>query len=124
MPSKTLTDRQEQILLFIGRAIRDQGLPPTIREIGAATDTSSTSVTNYNLARIKRVGLIGDRGPAISRGLTITDEGRAWLASHGVVVPGADPDTAAVFEAAHAVVGEPSPEHVRALRDALQAVAA
>ena len=48
----SLSLRQEKILDFIRRFANDHGFPPTIREIGAAADISSTSVVNYNLTKL------------------------------------------------------------------------
>lgn len=47
-----LSERQQSILVFIERFLRDEGYPPTIREIGEACDINSTSVVNYNLNKL------------------------------------------------------------------------
>lgn len=65
-----LSDRQRNILRFIDRYIGDNGFPPTIREVGEATDIDSTSVVNYNLNKLVDAGFI-DRTAAKSRGLRL-----------------------------------------------------
>jgi repressor LexA len=65
-----LTDRQQKILSFIRRFMTEQGYPPTIREIGRQLDISSTSVVNYNLNKLVRVGLL-ERDSQVSRGLKL-----------------------------------------------------
>ncbi|GAB4467855.1 MAG: transcriptional repressor LexA [Anaerolineae bacterium] len=72
MPSQVkLSSRQKAILSFIEEFITENGYPPTIREIGAACNISSTSVVNYNLNKLEREGLI-TRDREVSRGLRIT----------------------------------------------------
>lgn len=51
-PFHKLSERQQAILIFIEDHIRRMGYPPTIREIGAATEISSTCVTSYNLDQL------------------------------------------------------------------------
>lgn len=48
------------------------GYPPTIREIGEATDINSTSVVNYNLNKLVDAGYI-ERDEKVSRGLKIVE---------------------------------------------------
>ena len=68
---KPLSERQKNILAYIERYVVENGRPPTIREIGAATNISSTSVVNYNLTKLQEKGLIG-RDADVSRGLRLT----------------------------------------------------
>jgi len=100
MSEVKLSARQKAILAFIEEFVIENGYPPTIREIGAACDISSTSVVNYNLNKLEREGfLMRDR--EVSRGLRlaadITDSnivriplvGRI-VASEPMPVPGSD----------------------------------
>lgn len=65
-----LSERQHKILEFIKSFSLDNGYPPTIREIGEATDISSTSVVNYNLNALQKEGyIIRDR--TVSRGIRL-----------------------------------------------------
>lgn len=119
-----LTDRQERVLIEIGKHVRDRGIAPTVREVMAATGISSTSVTTYHMRRVERAGYIR-RSAVLSRGITITGAGGAWLARRGIYVAAA-PDrthTAAIEEAARLVVMSPTQAHLRALGRALEAVA-
>lgn len=67
-----LSERQRKILEFIKSFSLDNGYPPTIREIGEATDISSTSVVNYNLNALQKEGhIVRDR--TVSRGIRLTE---------------------------------------------------
>lgn len=63
-----LSDRQQNILRFMDRYVTTHGFPPTIREIGEATQINSTSVVNYNLNKLVKMGYI-TRSSTKSRGL-------------------------------------------------------
>lgn len=65
-----LSDRQQNILKFMHKYMEDKGFPPTIREIGEATDINSTSVVNYNLNKLVTAGYL-DRSDKVSRGLRL-----------------------------------------------------
>lgn len=67
---KKLSERQRNILNFMYDYMEDKGFPPTIREIGEATDINSTSVVNYNLNKLVNAGYI-DRSDKVSRGLRL-----------------------------------------------------
>lgn len=54
----TLSARQKNILEFIVSFITEKEYPPTIREIGEKVGISSTSVVNYNLAKLENESLI------------------------------------------------------------------
>lgn len=55
----------------------NDGLSPTIREIGDATDISSTSVVSYHLGKLERAGVIWRRNDNISRGIVVV--GAQWI---------------------------------------------
>jgi len=67
-----LSTRQEKILDFIRRFMRERNFPPTIREIGETVGISSTSVVNYNLNALEKKGFI-ERDKGMSRGLRLVD---------------------------------------------------
>ena len=81
---KRLSDRQRNMLEFLGEYIAENGYPPSIREIGAATGTSSTSVVTYNLKRLEERGYIS-RDREVSRGLKLTSATHMRAASEAVV---------------------------------------
>jgi repressor LexA len=70
---KSLSERQRAILDYIWEYITEFSRPPTIREIGHAAKISSTSVVNYNLTKLKEMGLLS-RDAEVSRGLRLTDK--------------------------------------------------
>src|SRR3990170_4499623 len=67
-----LSDRQSRMVEFIHNFSRDNGYPPSIREIGEAVGISSTSVVNYNLNRLVEHGYL-DRDQNVSRGIRLTE---------------------------------------------------
>ncbi|HEX2620810.1 MAG TPA: transcriptional repressor LexA [Phototrophicaceae bacterium] len=65
-----LSERQQNILRFMDQYVSSNGFPPTIREIGEATRINSTSVVNYNLNKLVKLGYIL-RTSTKSRGLRL-----------------------------------------------------
>lgn len=65
-----LSERQRKILQFIIDFFGKNEFPPTIREIGVEVGITSTSVVNYNLAKLEELNLI-TRRKEVSRGLSI-----------------------------------------------------
>ncbi len=53
-----LTTRQEMILDFIRRSIRERGYPPTLREIGAQMGIRSTNGVSDHLRALERKGYL------------------------------------------------------------------
>jgi len=89
-----LSERQKRILEFIYQYTRRNGYAPTMREIGEATDTPSTSVVNYNLQHlVKRRYLL--KTPGIARAYRLT---RAALALVGEVAGDENTDVAELRE--------------------------
>ncbi len=72
--TKKLSSRQSRIFTTIQNFIETHGYPPTVRDITAACDISSTSVTDYNLDILCERGYI-DRAEGISRGISLTGKG-------------------------------------------------
>jgi repressor LexA len=68
--SKGLTKRHEKILTYLDERLA-KGYPPSIREIGEATDISSTSVVTYYLKQLEEWGYI-ERDAKFSRALRLT----------------------------------------------------
>jgi repressor LexA len=63
-----LNDRAREILAFIKRFSRDNGYPPTIREIGDAFAISSTNGVRYYLNLLEKSGHVKRTGK-LSRGI-------------------------------------------------------
>jgi repressor LexA len=71
--SKGLSERHIRVLEFLTRYQSEHGRPPSIREIGDAAEISSTSVVNYYLEQLEKMGYI-ERDGRVSRGLRLTDK--------------------------------------------------
>jgi repressor LexA len=76
-----LSERQRKILSFIVDFTAKHDYPPTIREIGEKVGISSTSVVNYNLAKLEEMELL-TREREVSRGLSLN---RARLVEMGIL---------------------------------------
>ncbi len=68
--NKTLTFRQKQVLAFVRTWIEEHGYPPTIREVQAGCEFSSTGGAVYQLDQLHKAGSIR-RNRAISRGIVL-----------------------------------------------------
>jgi repressor LexA len=82
---QNLSKRQQKMLDYIWEYIHEAGRPPTIREIGAAADISSTSVVNYNLTKLSEKGFVS-RDAEVSRGLRLTEKARQLYDAAGEAV--------------------------------------
>jgi len=67
-----LTDRQKQILDFIRVSTRDNGYPPSVREIGDATGLKSSSSVHSHLTALERKGYL-KRSASSARALTVNE---------------------------------------------------
>lgn len=66
--SKGMGERHQKILDFLSEYQRENSYPPSIREIGEQTGITSTSVVNYYLDQLEKMGKI-ERDRKISRGV-------------------------------------------------------
>jgi repressor LexA len=69
---KPLSPRQQKILSFIRRFIDEKEYPPSIRDIQIGCGISSTSVVDYNLKALERMGHIR-RDREVSRAIELLD---------------------------------------------------
>lgn len=69
--SKGLGERHQRILDFLAAYQRENRYPPSIREIGEKTGITSTSVVNYYLDQLEKMGKI-ERDRKISRGVRVS----------------------------------------------------
>lgn len=69
----TLTEKQQRILDFIAECISEQGMPPTLREIGAAFGMRSVRSAQTHLEALERKGFLR-RLVGKSRGLELLHE--------------------------------------------------
>lgn len=70
---KQLTKKQEEILEFIKKRIKEKGYPPAVREICEATGLKSTSTVHGHLTRLEKKGYI-KRDPSKPRAIEIVDD--------------------------------------------------
>lgn len=69
---KGLSIKQQKIIEFLRRFIREKDYPPSIRDIQEACGISSTSVVDYNLKALERMGYI-HRDREVSRAIELLD---------------------------------------------------
>ena len=69
---KPLSPRQQKILTFTRRFIDEKEYPPSIRDIQVGCAISSTSVVDYNLKALERMGYIR-RDREVSRAIELLD---------------------------------------------------
>lgn len=53
-----LSNRQQAIIDFIRKEVKDKGYPPSVREIGEAVGLASSSTVHGHLARLEKKGMI------------------------------------------------------------------
>jgi repressor LexA len=71
-----LTERQTAILGFISRHCRDNGYPPTVREIGMGVGLASPSTVHAHLAKLESAGHIR-RDPTKPRAMFVCHDAEA-----------------------------------------------
>jgi repressor LexA len=105
--AKSLSAKQQAILSFIQDFIRKHDYPPSIRDIQDGCLISSTSVVDYNLKALERLGHI-HRDREVSRAIELVGRVRMHTvpvvgqiaAGQPIPVPGADTWGAQEFEEA------------------------
>lgn len=70
-PMGRLTERQRQVLGWIRDFQAREGVPPTVREIGAALGMRSTGSVRTHLEALRRKGYLGGGKPRRHRGLSV-----------------------------------------------------
>jgi repressor LexA len=68
--AEALTGKRQQILEFIGDRVREQGYPPSVREIGEAVGLTSSSTVHAHLAVLQREGYLV-RDPSKPRAIEV-----------------------------------------------------
>ena len=76
-------EKKRQIYEYIRDEIRERGIPPTIREIGARFNISSTNGVRYFLGKLEEEGLI-KRQNWTARGIKVVEERPSF---EGVAIP-------------------------------------
>lgn len=86
MSKKNTDTKQLEILRYIYDTVKRRGFPPTVREICAAVELSSTSTVHGHLARLERKGLL-IKDATKPRALEITSEGKKELGIKPTKIP-------------------------------------
>lgn len=87
MRTKRLTPRRQQILDYIERVLREQGYPPTVREIGKAVGLSSSSSVQFHLNALRDAGYL-ERDGSLTRALRLRGpHASAWRDRPPTYVP-------------------------------------
>lgn len=81
-----VSNKQLNILRCIYDAIRDNGYPPTVREIGSIVGLSSTSTVHGYLSRLETAGLL-TRDASKTRALEVTQAGLNALGIKPTEIP-------------------------------------
>lgn len=81
-----LSEKQQAILDFVRTFLDENSYPPSIRDIQAGCNISSTSVVDYNLKGLERLNLIR-RDREVSRAIELLDNRRSIRRSNIVEVP-------------------------------------
>ena len=66
-----LTNMQQRIYEYIASCIREQGYPPSVREIGEAVGLKSPSTVHFHLQHLEEAGAI-EKGAGKGRAITLT----------------------------------------------------
>ena len=66
-----LSKMQQKIYNYLVSCIRDQGYPPSVREIGDAVGLRSPSTVHFHLKHLEEAGVIA-KGPGKGRAITLT----------------------------------------------------
>jgi repressor LexA len=80
MAEKTISRRQREILEFIESQTREQGFPPSVREIGLAVGLTSPSTVHSHLNTLTKLGYLR-RDPTKPRAIEVR-----WDPNSGVVM--------------------------------------
>ena len=67
-----LTAMQQKIYDYIANAVRNQGYPPSVREIGEAVGLTSPSTVHFHIKHLEELGYISKSGRK-GRALTLTE---------------------------------------------------
>ena len=67
-----LTAMQQRIYDYIAACIREQGYPPSVREIGEAVGLRSPSTVHFHLKHLEEAGMIA-KGAGKGRAITLTE---------------------------------------------------
>mgnify|MGYP005850888829 CR=1 FL=1 len=87
-----ISERQKQILQFILKKVKEQGYPPTVREIAKAVELNSSATIHAHLKKLEEYGYI-KRDPTKPRAIEVnpnfikTDAEQPYSESNIIFVP-------------------------------------
>jgi len=87
MSSEQASDIQRRIYDFIVEYMRDEGMPPTNREIGQAMKIASTGHVDYHLSMLEKKGYI-QREAKKSRGIKLVQQPLKGIPVEGMIAAG------------------------------------
>ncbi len=82
------SDKAEKIVAFVQHFTRENGYPPSVREIGAAVGLSSTASVSYHLQQLQKKGLLQSPGEKGCKRTVISTQKAGFIPVVGVVTAG------------------------------------
>lgn len=82
------SDKAEKIVAFVQQFTRENGYPPSVREIGAAVGLSSTASVSYHLRQLQKKGLLQSPGEKGCKRTVISTQKAGFIPVVGVVTAG------------------------------------
>jgi len=79
---KNISARQERILKFINKKIKESGYPPSVREIAQAVNLSSSATAHSHLKKLEEKGYL-KRNPSKPRAISLLHRQEDETISHG-----------------------------------------
>lgn len=89
-----LTKMQQKIYDYIAETTRQQGYPPSVREIGEAVGLRSPSTVHFHLKHMEELGVL-TKGAGKGRALTLVPLDGASSAAPAAAEPAPEPETPA-----------------------------
>ena len=89
-----MTRMQQKIYDYIAQALREQGYPPSVREIGEAVGLKSPSTVHFHLKHMEELGVL-TKGAGKGRALTLAPLDGASSAATAAAEPAPEPETPA-----------------------------
>ena len=89
-----LTKMQQKIYDYIAETTRQQGYPPSVREIGEAVGLRSPSTVHFHLKHMEELGVL-TKGAGKGRALTLAPLDGASSAASAAAEPAPEPETPA-----------------------------
>ena len=82
------SNKAQEILEFVNEFVQENGYAPSIREIGAAVELSSTASVNYHLQQLQEKGLLLSPGSKGRKRAIVTAQRPGQIPVVGVVTAG------------------------------------